>query len=62
MNRFGTLFETMEIKLGVSVADINFLDDITLPMVINGRTFSIYTDWIVVACDPGQDTLTLVSK
>lgn len=61
LDRFKYVFETVPIKLGVDTTDINLLADITLPLIINGRTFSGYTKWAVNSCDPGQDTLTLIA-
>lgn len=61
LDRFGVLSENMTLKLGVSTHNINILDKINVVLNINGRIFSVNTDWIVVANDPGQDTITIES-
>ena len=59
IDRFGTVRETVEIGLGVDTFEINLLDTVDIPIIINDRSFSDYVRWVVKKCDPGQDVLTL---
>jgi len=61
LSRFGTISESISTALGIDTIAINLLDKIVMPIVINDRTFSPFTDWIVIDNDPGQDTVSIES-
>ena len=62
LDRFGRVPELLKVKLGYDTSEVELLDEIALPMIINGRTMSNYTGWVVREVDPAQDTLLLESS
>lgn len=59
LDRFGEVRETIDIGLAVDTFQVNLLDRIEIDVNVNDRRFSSYSSWVVKACDPGQDTLSI---
>ena len=62
LDRFGEVRETLSIGFGVDTFQVDLLDTIEFEAVINGRTFSEYSEWIVKECDHGQDEVVMEGK
>lgn len=59
LTRFGIIRELLTIKLAYDTSEVNPLDTVNLPVVINDREFSKTNQWLVREVNPAQDTLVL---
>jgi len=58
-SRFSVRLESIKCGTGYDCSEINPLDTVSMPVVVNGRQFSTVQKWTVLSSDPAQDKLEI---